>query len=107
MKIQELNSPQSFENSGRVGMCLNMCKIPAQDFFANEFGLPLTMIPSKSLSSPFKLRFVHIINWNSGDFEAHTKLCIMFMDLFYYQILKTWVSKWFMDKFHPHLKRIQ
>ncbi|KAI5595369.1 hypothetical protein BDE02_03G134100 [Populus trichocarpa] len=26
-------------------MCLNMCKIPAQDFFANEFGLPLTMIP--------------------------------------------------------------
>ncbi|KAG6781235.1 hypothetical protein POTOM_014126 [Populus tomentosa] len=35
-----------------------MCKIPAQDFFANEFGLPLTMIPSKSLFSPFKLRFI-------------------------------------------------
>ncbi|GMN31280.1 hypothetical protein TIFTF001_003187 [Ficus carica] len=32
------------ENSGCVGMCLNMCKIPTQDFFTNEFGLPLTMI---------------------------------------------------------------
>lgn len=36
------------ENSGCVGMCVNMCKIPTQDFFTNEFGLPLTMIPSKS-----------------------------------------------------------
>nr|CAD1840606.1 unnamed protein product [Ananas comosus var. bracteatus] len=28
------------ENSGCVGMCVNMCKIPTQDFFTNEFGLP-------------------------------------------------------------------
>ncbi|KAF8379931.1 hypothetical protein HHK36_027396 [Tetracentron sinense] len=34
------------ENSGCVGMCMNMCKIPTQDFFTNEFGLPLTMIPN-------------------------------------------------------------
>uniref|UniRef100_A0A1D1ZKU5 Glutamyl-tRNA(Gln) amidotransferase subunit B, mitochondrial n=1 Tax=Anthurium amnicola TaxID=1678845 RepID=A0A1D1ZKU5_9ARAE len=34
------------ENSGCVGMCVNMCKIPTQDFFTKEFGLPLTMIPS-------------------------------------------------------------
>ncbi|XP_058225370.1 beta-carotene isomerase D27, chloroplastic [Rhododendron vialii] len=34
------------ENSGCVGMCVNMCKIPTQDFFTNEFGLPLTMIPN-------------------------------------------------------------
>ncbi|KAJ7547478.1 hypothetical protein O6H91_08G087800 [Diphasiastrum complanatum] len=34
------------ENSGCVGMCVNMCKIPTQDFFTNEFGLPLTMTPS-------------------------------------------------------------
>ncbi|XWS38147.1 hypothetical protein CRYUN_Cryun19dG0105300 [Craigia yunnanensis] len=34
------------ENSGCVGMCLNMCKIPTQDFFTNEFGLPLTMTPN-------------------------------------------------------------
>nr|GMC99885.1 beta-carotene isomerase D27, chloroplastic [Ipomoea batatas] len=34
------------ENSGCVGMCVNMCKIPAQDFFTNEFGLPLTMNPN-------------------------------------------------------------
>lgn len=34
------------ENSGCVGMCVNMCKIPTQDFFTNEFGLPLTMVPN-------------------------------------------------------------
>ncbi|KAL6658779.1 hypothetical protein ACP70R_002819 [Stipagrostis hirtigluma subsp. patula] len=34
------------ESSGCVGMCVNMCKIPTQDFFTNEFGLPLTMNPN-------------------------------------------------------------
>ncbi|KAL5122998.1 Beta-carotene isomerase D27, chloroplastic [Glycine soja] len=34
------------ENSGCIGMCVNMCKIPTQDFFTNEFGLPLTMTPN-------------------------------------------------------------
>lgn len=34
------------ETSGCVGMCVNMCKIPTQDFFTNEFGLPLTMNPN-------------------------------------------------------------
>ncbi|EOY23879.1 hypothetical protein SCA6_004904 [Theobroma cacao] len=34
------------ENSGCAGMCVNMCKIPTQDFFTNEFGLPLTMTPN-------------------------------------------------------------
>lgn len=34
------------ENSGCAGMCVTMCKIPTQDFFTNEFGLPLTMIPN-------------------------------------------------------------
>ncbi|KAJ4837632.1 hypothetical protein Tsubulata_026472 [Turnera subulata] len=34
------------ENSGCVGMCVNMCKIPTQDFFTNDFGLPLTMNPN-------------------------------------------------------------
>ncbi|WZZ86231.1 hypothetical protein YC2023_114810 [Brassica napus] len=29
-----------------VRMCVNMCKIPTQDFFTNEFGLPLTMNPN-------------------------------------------------------------
>ncbi|KAG2485709.1 hypothetical protein HYH03_015593 [Edaphochlamys debaryana] len=33
------------EASGCVGMCVNMCKIPTQNFFTNEFGLPLTMNP--------------------------------------------------------------
>ncbi|KAL5647477.1 hypothetical protein ACJX0J_041832, partial [Zea mays] len=35
------------ESSGCVGMCVNMCKVPTQDFFTNEFGLPLTMNPSE------------------------------------------------------------
>ncbi|KAI8472878.1 MAG: hypothetical protein J3K34DRAFT_412763 [Monoraphidium minutum] len=34
------------EASGCVGMCTNMCKIPTQAFFTEEFGLPLTMNPN-------------------------------------------------------------
>ncbi|KAL3701245.1 hypothetical protein R1sor_019267 [Riccia sorocarpa] len=34
------------ENSGCVGMCVNMCKVPTQDFFTKEFGLPLSMTPN-------------------------------------------------------------
>lgn len=33
------------ENSGCVGMCTNMCKLPTQKFFLEKFGLPLTMNP--------------------------------------------------------------
>eukprot|EP01023_Acetabularia_acetabulum_P059840 TRINITY_DN7194_c0_g1_i2.p1 TRINITY_DN7194_c0_g1~~TRINITY_DN7194_c0_g1_i2.p1 ORF type:complete len:279 (-),score=24.17 TRINITY_DN7194_c0_g1_i2:375-1211(-) len=33
------------ENSGCVGMCVNMCKLPTQKFFTDDFGLPLTMNP--------------------------------------------------------------
>ena len=34
------------EKSGCVGMCTNMCKLPTQDFFTQQFGLPLTMTPN-------------------------------------------------------------
>ena len=34
------------EQSGCVGMCINMCKLPTQDFFATEFGFPLTLTPN-------------------------------------------------------------
>ncbi len=34
------------EQSGCVGMCVNMCKLPTQDFFAREFGFPLTLTPN-------------------------------------------------------------
>eukprot|EP00246_Nothoceros_aenigmaticus_P013064 TRINITY_DN4333_c0_g1_i1.p1 TRINITY_DN4333_c0_g1~~TRINITY_DN4333_c0_g1_i1.p1 ORF type:complete len:259 (-),score=35.82 TRINITY_DN4333_c0_g1_i1:317-1093(-) len=34
------------EVSGCVGMCVNMCKVPTQDFFTNDFGLPVTMNPN-------------------------------------------------------------
>ncbi len=33
------------EESGCVGMCINMCKLPTQKFFTESFGIPLTMIP--------------------------------------------------------------
>lgn len=34
------------EQSGCVGMCINMCKLPTQDFFTRDFGIPLTMTPN-------------------------------------------------------------
>jgi Beta-carotene isomerase D27-like, C-terminal len=34
------------EQSGCVGMCINMCKLPTQSFFTQEFGIPLTMTPN-------------------------------------------------------------
>jgi hypothetical protein len=33
------------ESSNCVGMCINMCKLPTQDFFTRDFGIPLTMVP--------------------------------------------------------------
>jgi hypothetical protein len=32
--------------SGCVGMCVNMCKVPTQNFFTEKFGIPLTMTPN-------------------------------------------------------------
>jgi hypothetical protein len=34
------------EQSGCVGMCINMCKLPTQKFFTEDFGIPLTMVPN-------------------------------------------------------------
>jgi hypothetical protein len=34
------------EQSGCVGMCVNMCKIPTQDFFTDSFGIPVTLTPN-------------------------------------------------------------
>jgi len=34
------------EASGCVGMCVNMCKLPTQEFFTKSFGIPLTMTPN-------------------------------------------------------------
>ena len=34
------------EQSGCVGMCINMCKLPTQDFFTQEFGIPVTLTPN-------------------------------------------------------------
>mmetsp|Transcript_28007 Transcript_28007/g.41668 ORF Transcript_28007/g.41668 Transcript_28007/m.41668 type:complete len:468 (-) Transcript_28007:279-1682(-) len=34
------------QESGCKGMCLNICKLPAQDFFKEELGLPLTVSPN-------------------------------------------------------------
>jgi hypothetical protein len=33
-------------DSGCVGMCVNLCKVPTQDFFTDKFGIPLTMTPN-------------------------------------------------------------
>jgi Beta-carotene isomerase D27-like, C-terminal len=34
------------EDSGCVGMCVNLCKVPTQQFFTEKFGIPLTMTPN-------------------------------------------------------------
>jgi hypothetical protein len=34
------------QESGCKGLCLHQCKLPAQEFFATELGLPLTVIPN-------------------------------------------------------------
>ena len=34
------------EQSRCVGMCVNMCKLPTQNFFTQDFGIPLTMTPN-------------------------------------------------------------
>ncbi len=33
-------------DSGCVGMCVNLCKVPTQTFFTEKFGIPLTMTPN-------------------------------------------------------------
>lgn len=62
------------ENSGCVGQCVNMCKIPTQDFFTNEFGLPLTMIPSKILPLWFFYQMVFHIIINCVKHKAQHKM---------------------------------
>lgn len=34
------------ETSNCVGLCVNMCKVPTQDFFTNSLGVPVTMTPN-------------------------------------------------------------
>ena len=34
------------EESGCVGLCVNICKVPTQKFFTDKFGIPLTMTPN-------------------------------------------------------------
>ncbi|WP_346292967.1 DUF4033 domain-containing protein [Sphaerothrix gracilis] len=34
------------EQSRCVGLCVNMCKLPTQNFFTQQFGIPLTMTPN-------------------------------------------------------------
>ncbi len=33
------------EQSGCVGTCINLCKLPTQAFFTEQFGIPLTLTP--------------------------------------------------------------
>lgn len=34
------------EESGCVGLCVNLCKLPTQQFFTEKFGIPLTLTPN-------------------------------------------------------------
>ena len=43
VQIQEC---RYLKESQCVGMCVNMCKLPTQTFFTEEFGIPLSMTPN-------------------------------------------------------------
>jgi hypothetical protein len=34
------------EESGCVGLCINLCKLPTQRFFTEQFGIPVTLTPN-------------------------------------------------------------
>ncbi|MCM1984588.1 beta-carotene isomerase domain-containing protein [Lyngbya confervoides] len=34
------------DQSGCVAMCINMCKLPTQEFFTRDFGIPVTLTPN-------------------------------------------------------------
>jgi Beta-carotene isomerase D27-like, C-terminal len=60
--------------SGCVGMCVNMCKVPTQAFFTNQFGIPLTMEPNfEDLSC--KMIFGQIPSTPDQD-DAFTQPCL-------------------------------
>jgi hypothetical protein len=44
--VVQIEKCRYLEQSGCVGMCINMCKLPTQKFFTDGFGIPLTMIPN-------------------------------------------------------------
>ncbi|MBE9028629.1 DUF4033 domain-containing protein [filamentous cyanobacterium LEGE 11480] len=44
--VVQIEKCRYLEQSGCVGMCINMCKLPTQKFFTDDFGIPLTMIPN-------------------------------------------------------------
>jgi Beta-carotene isomerase D27-like, C-terminal len=61
-------------DSGCVGMCVNMCKVPTQSFFTEKFGIPLTMKPNfEDLSC--QMIFGQIPPPRETD-EAYTQPCL-------------------------------
>ena len=55
------------EDSGCTGMCVNMCKMPTQTFFTDDFGLPLTMTPNfEDLSCDMVFGQVRAEGWGGG-----------------------------------------
>ena len=61
-------------DSGCVGMCVNMCKVPTQEFFTEKFGIPLTMTPNfEDLSC--KMIFGQI-PLNPADDPDHKQPCL-------------------------------
>lgn len=61
-------------DSGCVGMCVNMCKVPTQAFFTEKLGIPLTLTPNfEDLSC--KMIFGQIPPPIETD-EAYTQPCL-------------------------------
>ncbi len=61
-------------DSGCVGMCVNLCKVPTQKFFTEKFGIPLTMTPDfEDLSC--KMTFGQIASTPETD-AAYSQPCL-------------------------------
>jgi hypothetical protein len=57
-------------DSGCVGMCVNMCKVPTQTFFTEKFGIPLTMTPNfEDLSCEMIFGQIPLAPENDPDFN--------------------------------------
>jgi hypothetical protein len=44
--VVQVKKCRYLEDSGCVGLCVNLCKLPTQRFFTEGFGIPLTMVPN-------------------------------------------------------------
>ena len=62
------------EESGCASVCVNACKIPTQNFFMQDMGLPLTMTPDYET---YECQFAFgVLPDQKGEMEAKSTPCL-------------------------------